>query len=299
MDFSILSNIIHQEFHASLPFISTAIISVSFLIAIITVWFRSSNPLTIIYTNGCNRFNYQFQYLVRLLYTGISTNFNHKSAIITVQMKHSIFQTTEIEFTPETMKQLFVYKGCSCAKLFVRTVERFNDLRSISLHHNGSGTILIHSIEVQDLDQSNAIISSVNYPISNLNTMRKVSPFPFGSEKRTLIETDICPTLNITLLESIFFLYNWLMVIFVANVVSLSIKCSEPKVICRFDKIFLFGFTSYTLSFIIFLGLILPFRYLVKPYYHRQLGRGCSKFTLTLYLLGVLLCKIFDSIRFS
>lgn len=256
--------------------------------------FISPYILTTVY-DDCNFLNYQHQYVLRLIFAGISSSYQPESTTVTVRIDHSIRRCREIPFTPEIMERATLYKGLNCAKIFIRTSERYQDIKCVTLYHNGRGSILVDSVELQNVDQPNSIIATVQFPIGEEQYMQKVRAFPFGREKLTEIEEDIRPTSNVTCLETYYFIYASLNIIYALNAFTFMAKCSHPGAECRLQMIFVLGLISCGLSCLAFIILILPFRYVIKVYYHNNMGRGFCKLARFFYLLIVLLSNHFNS----
>ncbi|XP_046914117.1 uncharacterized protein LOC124494885 [Dermatophagoides farinae] len=278
-----------SDFRPSAPFITVVATFIIFIVLICLVRLFISPYILMTVYDDCNFLNYQHQYVLRLLFAGISSTYEPETTTVTVRIDHSIRRCRDIPFMPEIMDRATLYKGLHCAKIFIRTCERYQDIKCVTLYHNGRGSILVDSVELQDVDQANSIIATVQFPIGEEHFMQKVRAFPFGREKLTEIEDDIRPTSNVTCLETYYFIYASLNIIYALNAFTFMSKCSQPGAECRLQMIFVLGLISCGLSCAAFILLILPFRYVIKVYYHNNMGRGFCKLARFVYLLIVLL----------
>src|SRR5699024_4118046 len=98
-----------------------------------------------------NALNFRYQYIVRLMYGPKSTSYEDSITTIFVEVEHSINRIVKIPFTPATMSHVFSYKGHRCAKIFIRTSERYCNISKALMYHNGRGSIVVMALELQDI----------------------------------------------------------------------------------------------------------------------------------------------------
>lgn len=245
-----------------------------------------------LFYDNCNACTYHYQYIVRLLYDGKSQSFDDHKTTLIVQVEHSINRVALIPFTPETLAHVFQYKGRRCAKLFLRTGSQFYDVRSATIYHNGFGSILVHSTELQDIDKPNTLIATVKDPVySSKDIKRRIKAYPFGRERPNTLEDNIKPSCNVAISETVYFIYLSFNILYLANILALTKGCTND--FCGLNSIFAYGICSSLVAFVVFAILIIPFRYFSKKYYHKRMGRGCAKCVLFLSLLSIVLCKFF------
>lgn len=278
----------------TLPLIFTIIL---FILMIIFGIYRLYYSITdtsvqILYTPNTNMFNYKYEYLIRILYSAVSMQYNIDRTIITIELKNANNDSLVINVQPKIMRQLFIYKGMPCAKALVRTLDKLKDISTILIYHNHEGIILIHSIELQQRTSQNVYISYVKCPIEKRETMEKMhQPFIFGLIQAGHWEEDIWPSNFVTNGETVYFFYMALNIIFAVNMISIGQKCTyyEPAfsfpINCKMEKIFLFGATSFTIGYVLFLATIIPFRFFIKTSYRINRGFGTWKLIRFLYII--------------
>lgn len=243
----------------------------------------TSNEMVLFY-DDCNTLNYRHQYIIRLLYDSKSDSYDDSSTTIIAQIDHSMNREVKIPFTPQNFRNVFFYKSHRCAKVFVRTCERYLDVRSTSLYHNGDGTIYVFSVELQDVDHTNTIMANVRDHVYNHNIRKLVKRYPFGREIPNQIEFDVLPSQNVSVSECVFILYASVNSIYMVNLLLLFQECTDEDLVCGLSRALIIGGIGSGVAFGLFVIIILPFRYLIKIFYHQKVGRGCGKFVWFTYL---------------
>ncbi|KAJ6225571.1 hypothetical protein RDWZM_004116 [Blomia tropicalis] len=267
----------------------TFLLIVFFTVIRIGCWSELNSNIITFYDDA-NAFNYHYQYIVRLLYGPKSTTFDESTTTIYVEIEHSIKRIVKIPFTPSTMNEYSLYKGYRSAKLFIRTRERYSNIRNSLLYHNGRGSIVIVAVELQDVNEENSIASSIQSPIYGMTEKANtLTSYPFGMEQPTELENDIRPTRNVTIGETIYFLYSTINCLFLLVMLLMKHYCTglnqaDNRKYCLLDKTIELGSYAGMGAFAFFVITLIPFRLLVKLYFYHQLGRGCSQFFRTTYL---------------
>ncbi|KAJ6224465.1 hypothetical protein RDWZM_003010 [Blomia tropicalis] len=245
----------------------------------------SSSGITILYDDA-SKCNYRYQYIVRLLYGKMSTSYQENVTTIYVELEHSINRVVKIRFTPNSMSRLTpLYKGFRVAKIFIRSYHPYIDVRNSILYHDGYGSIFIYSVELQDVDKPNTIISYIRSPIFGLKNKRNhhLCNFPFGQEETNPLEDDILPTQNVSLVEMGNFSYIAINAIYLSALLWMECYCTDVIHPCTANISLLIGLYAGLIGFVIFLVIIIIFRYTIKHYYRSRMGRGCSQVILILY----------------
>lgn len=244
-----------------------------------------SSPDIVMFYDESNALNYRYQYIVRLLYGPKSFSFDDSNTTLFGEVEHSINRIVKIPFSPATMSRVFLYKGHRTAKVFIRSGERYSNISKLLMYHNGRGSIIIVALELQEIDEENAIASVLNSPIFSANSGRaaKVTAYPFGREHLTPLEDDIRPTRNVTAAEAVYLLYASANAVYLVAIFLLEKKCDEAT-FCDYDKGLLFGAASGAAGYLLFFLTALFCRLVIRRLYYRNLGRGCSKVLRLMYL---------------
>ncbi len=243
------------------------------------------SPDIVMFYDEANALTYRYQYIVRLLYGPKSLSFADSTTTIFGEVEHSINRIVKIPFSPATMERVYQYKGHRCAKVFIRTGERYSNISKLLMYHNGRGSIIIVALELQEVDAENSIASVLNNPIFSASSGRaaKVTAYPFGREQPTPLEDDIRPTRNVTLAEAIYLLYTSVNAVYLVGLLLLEKSCTDDT-FCDYDTGLLFGSVAGAVGFLLFLLTASFCRFVVRSLVYRSLGRGCSKGFRVLYL---------------
>lgn len=252
------------------------------------------NQVNIFY-DDCRSCTYNYQYIIRLLYDAKSESYSVEGTTVVIQISYSKDSMLIIPMTPSTMSNIFKYNGRRCAKIYLRTAEQLADLRHVSLYHNGVGSLMVHSVELQDVDQPSTVIARVKHPIYAKSSSKALVAHSFSVERPNMIEDDVKPTFNVSLYEAIFILYMACNILYITNMTLMIHYCETA---CSLEQALLYAFLSSLVALIAFVCILLPFRYVIKRYYHIRLSRGFSQFVLFLSLL-LIVCGNFFCFLFS
>lgn len=243
------------------------------------------SPDLVTFYDEANALNYRFMYVVRLVFGPKSISFADGDTSLLAEVEHSINRVVKIPFTPTTLKQATNYRGRPCAKVFIRTAERYSNVSKLLLYHNGRrGSIIVCYVELQDMDDTNSIAAIVGAPIFAATDPRyTATSYPFGREKPTPLEGDIRPSRNLAPGEAAYLLYLALNGLLLADLLLIERGCTAS--FCNLELALLYSLYSGLVGFALFLVAALIARYIVLRLYHRQLGRGFSKI-LRLFFFG-------------
>ena len=262
-----------MEFQSLLSYIIVGLIWSASVLLLSVLYFLF--PPEIYYWNkvydNCTTSSAKHCYVIRFIFGSYKTSFDLSKTTICIKILNPSKPIVVMEITP---KQMLAHIP-NCPHSPLKTVnfllyrkEPLQDIRNVVVNHNGSGSINVTNIEIQDITENEANISYIGVAVNNLDKDKAnvTQLFPSATREIRCLESGLRANACLNSME--FLIFFTIAVNLILLLTIYVIPCKE-KIFCGDYREGLIssvysGLVASTISSIVFVVLCASYRYFIK-----------------------------------
>ena len=160
----------------------------------------------------CSQTTVKYRYVIRFIFGKFKTNFQLSSTTITIEVWDSTKVMVALQIPPKLLSAHIPdcpTNGLNCVRFLLYRKEPLLNICNVVVNHNGSGTINVTTIEIQDINSTEANIAYIGVPINCLSKEKAITTqmYPSATKEWRPIEADLKPRLTLRATEYLIFIF--------------------------------------------------------------------------------------------
>ena len=277
-----------------ISYLIVGLLWLSFLIVFIVTYYLSPTEELEIFYDNCTEADETHKYLIRFIFSYAMKGFTPTDIYIQIFGKKTkpMAKFVISKNTTQRYQRSPIDDIGKVVKLLLITKKSLEPITNVVINHRGQGGLGVISVEIQEINSNLANIAFVGQDILNLTEEEALVKqcFPSRTKEHREIEEELHVSHLLTIYEH--FVFIFIAINFILFLCVFLIPCRNLTLVCdNFTSIYttvLSGVISTIISSLIYIFLIIIYRYFVKTLFVEEYQKQNNKNLKNIYLLSLL-----------